>query len=104
MRAQRHRTTPDPAVCFANLAKRMPAIRQAWPTWHAMVAAIGQPNIQGGTGHKTVFGARWTTAFEDAYGMQFRMARVYARCLTITEMQANWAAIFGEATATQGWL
>ena len=69
-----------------------------------MVSAISQPNIQGGTGHKTVFGARWTTAFEDAYGMQFRMARVYARCLTITEMQANWAAIFGEATATPGWL
>lgn len=69
-----------------------------------MVAAISQPNIQGGTGHKTVFGARWTTAFEDAYGMQFRMARIYTRALTIAEMQANWSAIFGEATATQGWL
>lgn len=40
MRAPR---TPNAAQCYANLATRMPAIRQAWPTWHDMVAAIGLP-------------------------------------------------------------
>ena len=40
MRAPR---TPNPAQCYANLATRMPSIRAVWPSWHAMVAAIGQP-------------------------------------------------------------
>lgn len=40
MRAPR---TPNAAQCYANLATRMPDIRRVWPSWHAMVAAIGLP-------------------------------------------------------------
>lgn len=43
MRAQRTTATPNPAQCYANLATRMPSIRADWPSWHAMVAAIGLP-------------------------------------------------------------
>ena len=70
-----------------------------------MVSAISQPNnIQGGTGHKTVFGARWTTALKTPTGCSFGWQAYMRGALTIAEMQANWAAIFGEATATPGWL
>ena len=66
-----------------------------------MVAAISSPTFRAAPGTRPCSGAL-DHGFEDAYGMQFRMARVYARALTIAEMQANWAAIFGEATATPG--
>ena len=59
-----------------------------------LVAAIGKPNIQGGSGHRTVIGARQTTAISFAYGQQFRLARIYARALTASEAQANYLSLF----------
>lgn len=90
MRAQRHRTTPDPAVCFANLAKRAPDIRRVWPTWHAMVAAIGQPLPGQRLGRKRLYEPHgpgntvWVSAYLRDVAEAARKARlpyhlVYAR-------------------------
>lgn len=63
-------------------------------------------NSQGGTGHRTVFGARYRTGGtpSHAHNMKMRMARVYGRVLTPAEAYQNFLAVLKMANPVSGFV
>ncbi len=59
--------------------------------------------IKGGSGHRTVIGARRRASSIDyAYGQQFKLARIYTKQLTIAEAEQNYKAAYGKAVPVPG--
>lgn len=67
-----------------------------------LLKAIGKANIAGGSGHRTVIGARQRSTIDYAYGQQFKLARIYTRQLTIEEAAQNYRAAYGLDTPVSG--
>lgn len=63
-------------------------------------------NSQGGTGHRTVFGARYRTGGtpSHAHAMKMRMARVYGRALTAAEALQNFRSVLNMANPVTGYV
>lgn len=63
-------------------------------------------NSQGGTGHRTVFGARYRTGGtpSHAHNMKMRMARVYAKVLSAAEAYQNFLAVLKMANPVSGYV
>lgn len=70
-----------------------------------LLASTPRANVTGYSGHKTVIGGRLRNgSIANANGGSFRLARIYNRALTESEVQDNYLSTFGKANATAGFV